>query len=298
MSMFPEAVIIREVGPRDGLQNESKILPTEDKVAWIDLLSGAGLSYIEVSSFVNPRWIPPLADASEVFRNIRRVNEITYAALVPNSSGLERALAADVDEVVLFLSASESHNRKNLNRSIVESLHDCREVSHHALAAGLPVRAYISTTFGCPYEGRVPVDISLSIAETLLEAGIYEISFADTIGVANPLQVSQFLDRALDVVGQDSMALHFHDTRGTGLANVLTGLEYGVFKFDSAVGGLGGCPYAPGAAGNIATEDLLYMLHGMDIHTGINYDRLMDSAVFIRDQYNERHLPSHALQAT
>ena len=298
MSVIPERVFIREVGPRDGLQNESKILSTDDKVVWIDQLSETGLDYIEVSSFVSSKWIPPLADALQVFRKIRRVKGVTYAALVPNVKGLEQAFKADVDEVVIFLSASESHNHKNLNRSIKDSLNNCRDVCQRALSEGLSVRAYISTVFGCPYEGHIPFDKTMGIAQILLEGGVHEIAFADTIGVSTPRQVSKFLDLALKLVNSDRVSLHFHDTRGTGLANVLTGLEYGVFKFDSAIGGLGGCPYAPGAAGNITTEDLIYMLKGMDIRTDIDYEPLMESAMFIRDRFAERQLPSHALQST
>lgn len=296
MSKWPEHVTIKEVGPRDGLQNEPVSIATEDKIAWINQLSKTGLTYIEITSFVHPKWIPQLADAFDVATGIERVPGVTYAALVPNQKGLEKALAAQIDEVSVFMSASETHNRKNINKSINDTFPVLAEVVHEAKSAKKTVRGYVSTVFGCPYEGAVSVDQVISISEKLFEMDIDELSLGDTIGVANPRQVEKVLDSLLKRFPKEKLAMHFHDTRGTALANVLISLEMGITTFDSSLGGLGGCPYAPGASGNVATDDLLYMLCGMNISTGVDLERLTEAALFIQNKIG-RTLNSHHLQA-
>lgn len=265
---WPASVTIKEVGPRDGLQNEKVFVPTEDKIAWINQLSGTGLNSIEITSFVNPKWIPALADAAEVAAGIERISGIVYSALVPNRQGLERALEADVDEAAVFMSVSETHNHRNINKSIYATFPILREVAHEALAAGKSVRGYVSTVFGCPYEGPVSIDEVIRVAETLFDMGIGELSLGDTIGIANPKQVQEVLDILLKRFDAKKLALHFHDTRGTALANILVSMDMGITTFDASVGGLGGCPYAPGASGNVASEDLLYMLEAMGFTRG------------------------------
>jgi len=291
-----EAVRIVEVGPRDGLQNEAAFVPTEDKVALIEHLQEAGLAYLEVSSFVHPRWIPQLADADEVFRRLKRREGVTYAALVPNARGLQRALAAGVTEIAVFLSASETHNQKNINKTIDETFPVLDEVVREATAAGLSVRGYVSTAFGCPYEGEVPLGRVLRVTERLLAMGVREVSIGDTIGIATPKQVRERFAELVRCFGAERLAGHFHDTRGTGLANVCAALEVGIRTFDSSVGGLGGCPYAPGASGNVATEELVYLLHGMGYETGIDLDRLVAAGRFIQERLG-RKLPSRVLAA-
>ncbi len=293
---WPTNVSIKEVGPRDGLQNEKVFIPTEDKIAWINHLSQTGLSYIEITSFVNPKWIPGLSDAFSVAKGIEKAPGVTYAALVPNRQGLEQALEANVDETAVFMSASETHNLKNINKTINDTFPILREVIQNSLAAGKTVRAYISTVFGCPYEGKVETDKVIHIADRLFETGISELSLGDTIGVANPKQVQSVLEILLKRYPADKIALHFHDTRGTALANILASLDMGITTFDTSIGGLGGCPYAPGASGNVATEDVLYMLHQMGISTGINQEEILSAARFIQDRVG-RVLPSHSLQA-
>jgi hydroxymethylglutaryl-CoA lyase len=295
MSKWPKQVTIKEVGPRDGLQNEKAFIETKDKIAWINQLSQTGLTYIEITSFVNPKWIPQLADAAEVAAKIKKVQGVTYAALVPNLKGLEGALAADVDEVSIFMSASETHNRKNINKSIAETFPVLQEVVIQAKKAGKTVRGYISTVFGCPYEGSIDVEQVIKVADKLFEMGIDELSLGDTIGVANPRQVQEVLEEILKRFPKEKLAMHFHNTRGTALANVLASLEMGITTFDSALGGLGGCPYAPGASGNLATDDLLYMLDGMGIATGIQMEQLVEAALFIQEKLG-RKLNSHYLQ--
>jgi hydroxymethylglutaryl-CoA lyase len=272
---LPARVTVYEVGPRDGLQNEPRPVPTADKVELIDALSATGLVHLEITSFVNPRWIPQLADAVEVGRQIERRPGVRYSCLVPNRQGLDRALAAGMTEVAVFLSASETHNRKNVNKSIADTLAAFEEVIPPALAAGVKVRAYVSTVFGCPYEGQVEPRAVVDLVSELRSRGVYQISLGDTIGVGTPRQVASVLSQVLAVAPADELALHFHDTRGTALANVVVGLDLGITTIDSAVGGLGGCPYAPGAAGNLATEDLVYMLHGMGVETGVDLERLV-----------------------
>lgn len=293
---WPKAVVVKEVGPRDGLQNEKGFISTEDKIAWINMLSNTGLRHIEISSFVNPKWIPALADAFEVAKGITRVPGVTYSALVPNEKGLARALAAGVDETAVFISASETHNQKNINKSIAETFPVLREVVEQSLAADKSVRGYVSTVFGCPYEGQISIDAVIRVAEALLEMGIDELSLGDTIGVAAPKQVYEVLSALLKKFPADRLAMHFHDTRGTAMANVLMSLDMGITTFDGALGGLGGCPYAPGASGNLATDDLLYMLANMGIDSGIDREKLLQAALFIQDKIG-RPLPSHNLQA-
>ncbi|MBA2870475.1 hydroxymethylglutaryl-CoA lyase [Anoxybacillus calidus] len=295
MSKWPKQVTIKEVGPRDGLQNEKAFIETKDKIAWINQLSQTGLTYIEITSFVHPKWIPQLADAAEVAAKIKKVQGVTYAALVPNLKGLEGALAANVDEVSVFMSASETHNRKNINKSIAETFPVLQEVVIQAKKAGKTVRGYISTVFGCPYEGSIDVEQAIKVADKLFEMGIDELSLGDTIGVANPRQVQEVLEEFFKRFPKEKLAMHFHNTRGTALANVLASLEMGITTFDSALGGLGGCPYAPGASGNLATDDLLYMLDGMGIETGVQMEQLAKSAFFIQEKIG-RKLNSHYLQ--
>jgi hydroxymethylglutaryl-CoA lyase len=293
---YPSRVTVYEVGPRDGLQNESRPIATVDKVAFIDALSATGLSQIEITSFVNPKWIPQLADAAEVAQRIERRPGVNYSCLVPNRRGLDSALAAGMKEVAVFLSASETHNKKNVNKTIAETLTAFEDVIQPAKQAGARVRAYVSTVFGCPYEGEVdPAKVVALVAE-LRARGVYQISLGDTIGVATPIQVKRVLGRVLEVCPREEIALHFHDTRGTALANVLVGLGMGIATIDSAVGGLGGCPYAPGAAGNLSTEDLVYMLHGMGIETGIDLDRLVAASAKIAALVGHE-LPSKYLKA-
>ncbi|WP_227935939.1 hydroxymethylglutaryl-CoA lyase [Alkalihalobacillus deserti] len=292
---FPIQATIKEVGPRDGLQNEQCFISTEDKISWINQLSKTGLNYIEISSFVNPKWIPVLSDALEVANGINRNDGVTYSALVPNQKGLVRALEAKVDEVSVFMSASETHNKKNINKTIEETLPVLRNVIEEAIKSGKTTRGYISTVFGCPYEKVVDVKNVVRIAETLFEMGIDELSLGDTIGVANPIQVQAVLTVLLKRFPANKLAMHFHDTRGTALANVVASLDMGISTFDSSIGGLGGCPYAPGASGNLATDDLLYMLDGMGIQTGVNQDRILLAAKFIEEKIG-RPLTSHNLQ--
>ncbi|MGZ4122265.1 MAG: hydroxymethylglutaryl-CoA lyase [Tumebacillaceae bacterium] len=296
MFKWPTSVTIKEVGPRDGLQNEATVIKTEDKIEWINRLSQTGLKHIEITSFVNPKWIPPLADALEVASGITRVPGVTYSALTPNMRGLEGALKANLDEVAVFMSATEMHNKKNINKSIDETFPVLKEVVDEALKAGKIVRGYLSTVFGCPYEGKTDAHKAYYVAEKLLEMGIHELSIGDTIGVANPRQVQEVLEVFLKTIPADKMAMHFHDTRGTAMANVLASLEMGITTFDGALGGLGGCPYAPGASGNLATDDLLYMLHGMGIATGVDEQKMIEAAQYIGQRIG-RPLPSHALQA-
>ena len=263
---------VYEVGPRDGLQNEAALVPAADKIAFVDRLTRAGLPVIEVSAFVSPKWVPQMADAAEVFAGITRRPGTRYAALVPNLKGLERAMAANVNIVGVFAAASETFSRRNINQSIDESLANYAGVAAAALAAGFRVRGYLSTAFGCPFEGAVPVDRVITLTKRLLDLGIYEVAVSDTIGVAHPGQVRHVLTALTQAIPARQIALHFHDTRGTALANVLAALDFGITTFDASGGGLGGCPYAPGASGNLATEDLLYLLHGLGHDTGGNLD--------------------------
>jgi len=289
-------VRILEVGPRDGLQNEPETVPTATKVAFVDALAGSGLTRIEVSAFVSPRWVPQMADASEVFAGIRRRPGTTYSALVPNLRGLDRAVAAGADEVAVFAAASEQFSRRNINQTIEDSLATYAEVAAAARDRRLRVRAYLSTAFGCPYEGAVDPRRVVALAGRLLELGAYEVAISDTIGVAHPGQVRALLPRLLDTLPVESIALHFHDTRGTALANVLAALDLGVRAFDASAGGLGGCPFAPGATGNLATEDLIYMLDGLGLETGVDLKALLRTSIQMEAALG-RPLPSRVLRA-
>jgi len=291
---WPQTVTIKEVGPRDGLQNEKTFISTKDKVKWIDHLSRTGLSYIEVTSFVHPEWIPALADSEQVAKNITREKGVTYAALVPNQKGLEKAIESNIDEVSVFLSVSETHNRKNINKSIHDTLPILKSVIDDAKCSGKSVRGYLSTVFGCPYEGDISYRDVLKLCDELFDMGVNELSLGDTIGVATPKQVDDLLTLLLKSFSAEQFAMHFHNTRGTALANVTASLEAGITIFDSSLGGLGGCPYAPGASGNVATDDLLYMLHKMDIHTGVDLKELHKAAVYIQERIG-RSLSSHSL---
>lgn len=271
---LPNRVSVYEVSPRDGLQNESAQVATHAKVRLIEALVDAGISRIEVGSFVAPKWVPQMVDADEVCRMIGRRPGVTYAGLCPNARGLERALAAKVDEIAVFVSASETHNRKNVNKTIGQTLKAFEPVIGPAVEAGLKVRAYVSTMWGCPYEGDVDPKRGLELAQHLLGEGCYQVSLGDTIGVGTPTQTEKILDLFAAELAVEQIALHLHDTRGTALANVLVGLQAGITAFDASVAGLGGCPYAPGAAGNLATEDLVYTLDGMGIETGIDLEKL------------------------
>ena len=272
---LPEHVTVYEVGPRDGFQNLARFVPTDSKVAFIDALSAAGLPAIEVTSFVSPQWVPQLADAHDVMQRIRRLPGVRYPVLVPNLTGLERAVETGVQEIAVFTAASETFNRRNINASIAESIDRFRPVAERAQKSGLDMRGYVSTAFGCPYQGAVPAESVVSITGQLLEMGCTEVSIGDTIGVADPAQVRDVVGRLNDAYGLDGIALHLHDTYGRGLANVVAGLEAGVRTFDAAAGGLGGCPYAKGATGNLSTEDLVAMLHHMGIETGVDLQALV-----------------------
>ncbi len=279
---FPQQVRIVEVGPRDGLQNESKILPSSTKIELISRLVNCGISHIEAGSFVNPQRIPQLADSDAVFAGIAKAKSLTYSALVPNVQGMERAIASGVDEIAIFAAASESFSQNNINCSIAESLKRFEPVMDLARQLQIPVRGYLSCVLGCPFEGDVTSDQVLKLAHELLQLGCYELSFGDTIGVGTPLKAKRLVSAMLaGGVPVESIALHFHNTYGQALANIYACLELGVSIFDSAVAGLGGCPYAKIASGNVATEDLLYMLDGMQIETGIDLPKLIETSHWI-----------------
>lgn len=277
-----EFVTVYEVGPRDGLQNEKEIIPVEDKIALVDRLSEAGFRKIEVTSFVSPKWVPQLADAAEVLAGISRRPGVVYSALTPNLKGLEAALAAKVDEVAIFASASETFSRKNINCSIAESFERFAPVTEAAKAAGVPVRGYVSCVVACPYEGPVAPDAVRMVAERLIDLGCHEISLGDTIGAGTPETVGAMLEEVLRSVPARRLAGHFHDTGNRALANVEIALDYGLRTFDSAVGGLGGCPYAPGAKGNVATGPLVELLEGCGFETGIDPEKLKCAEAFIK----------------
>lgn len=277
--MLPRAVHLTDVGPRDGLQNEGVPVSTEAKVAFVRALVAAGVREVEVSSFVRPDRVPQLADAAEVFAALGPAPAgVVYAALVPNERGLDRALAAGVGKVSVFTAATETFNRRNVNASVAESLARFAPVVARARAAGLPVRGYVSTAFGCPYEGPTPPAQAVDVSRRLLDLGCDEVDLGDTIGVATPPDVAAVLEPLLAHVPVERVVLHFHDTRGTALVNVLEGMRFGVASFDASAGGLGGCPYAPGASGNLATEDLVYLLDGLGIEAGVRLEALRDAA--------------------
>jgi hydroxymethylglutaryl-CoA lyase len=298
LERVPDEVSVYEVSLRDGLQNEAVPIPLDGKKELLGALLRAGLRRLELTSFVSPRWVPQLADAEEFIRAVAPAPaDVTWSALVPNATGLERALrVGGLGEIAVFLSASETHNRKNTNKSVGQSLDTFSEVVPPALAAGLRVRAYVSTVWGCPYEGDVPLDASLAIARRLVELGVYQVSLGDTIGVGTPRQTERIVSTFFAEFPAEKIALHFHDTRGTALANALVGLELGCRNFDASIAGLGGCPYAPGAAGNLATEDLVYMLDGMGVRTGIELDRLIEAGR-VAESVVGRKLPGKVHQA-
>jgi hydroxymethylglutaryl-CoA lyase len=298
MPLLPQAVKVREVGPRDGFQNEPEVLPTAAKIRLIELLGATGLRRIEVTSFVRPDVIPQLADAEEVLDAVRLPAEVAVSVLIPNERGLERALAhrERFQEINGFLSASETHNRKNVGRSVAESLSGLGRVFARARAEGLRCEGVISTSFGCPYEGHVPVERVIEIARELVHLGAQEVGFGDTTGMANPVQVREFFGRALSELGGVELTAHFHNTRGQGLANALAALEAGVESFESSFGELGGCPVPAGATGNIATEDLVSMLHEMGIETGVDLGALLEASRAAQTALG-RALSSHLLTA-
>lgn len=291
-----DRVSIYEVSPRDGLQNEAALIPIEGKRRMIEALVASGLTRVEITSFVSPKWVPQLADAEELASTMKPPPGVTYTALCPNARGLDRALACGIQEIAVFLSASETHNKMNVNKTVADTLTVFEEIVPPARAAGVAVRGYVSTVWGCPYEGPIDPGKSLRIAQRLLELGCYQVSLGDTIGVGTPRQTRDIVRCFLDEMPPSSFALHMHDTRGTALANVLVGLEMGVRDFDASVGGVGGCPYAPGASGNLATEDLVFMLQGMGVETGVDLDKLL-AAGHVAEQVIGRPLPGKVHRA-
>jgi len=289
-------VKIVEVGPRDGLQNIKEIISTENKVAYVQMLVEAGCRHIEVASFVHPRWVPQLADSAELYDNIAKKQGICYSALVPNAKGMERAIEAGVQEVAVFISASETFSLKNTNAPVAEILQQLRQVMDMARQSNIPVRGYVTTSFGCPFEGTVSAQKVVDLTGRLFDLGVYAVSLGDTIGVAVPTDVEWVLEAVLPRFNAERIGLHMHDTRGTALANVLKGLELGMTTFDTSAGGLGGCPFAPGAAGNLATEDLVYALDRMGIETKIDLGKLTQASRFM-EQVLGYPLPSKCLQA-
>lgn len=294
---LPAEVTIYEVGPRDGLQNEARNVPTPDKIRFIDSLVASGIRSIEITSFVSPKWIPQLADAAEVARGVQRPPGVLMSALVPNRRGLDTALASGMKVVAVFLSASETHNKKNVNKTIAETLAAFDEVVPAARAANVQVRAYVSTVFGCPYEGDVDPQAAVDLVGKLRDMGVYQVSLGDTIGVANPMQTEDVLGRVLAKHPADAIAVHFHDTQGTALANCLVSMQMGITTIDASAGGLGGCPYAPGASGNLATEDVVAMLHSMGVKTGIDLDKLTEASrtasTFVGHELPSKYLKAH-----
>ena len=279
--MIPEKIQIVEVGPRDGLQNEKEWVPTETKISLIEKLADAGLTKIEATSFVSPKWVPQLKDAHEVFTGIKQISGVSYPVLTPNMKGFERALEADAKEIAVFSAASEAFSQKNTNCSIEESINRFRPVLEEAQKNNIQVRGYISCVLGCPYQGHVPVEDVINLAAKMIEMGCFQISLGDTIGAGTPVQAKSMVQKVAEKVPVSKLALHFHDTRGQALANIYACLELGITVIDASVAGLGGCPYAKGATGNVATEDVVFMLHGMDIETGIDLNKLIETGRFI-----------------
>ncbi len=293
---YPKSVRMVEVGPRDGLQNEAKTVPTAIKVQLIESLADAGLTAIEAGAFVSPKWVPQMADTAAVLAAIRRRPGIRYPVLVPNMKGFEAAVASGCDEIAIFGAASETFSQKNINCSIAESLERFAPVAAAAAKAGMRVRGYISCVLGCPYEGDIPPAAVATVAAKLLAMGCYEISLGDTIGVGTPAKAVAMIEAVAKVVPREQLAVHFHDTYGQALANILACLQHGISVVDSSVAGLGGCPYARGASGNVASEDVLYLLNGLGISTGVNLDKLADSGGVICD-YLGRSPASKVAQA-
>jgi len=295
--MYPERATIVEVGPRDGLQSEETVLPTDAKVELIDLLSASGLTQIEVTAFVNPKRIPQLADAEEVCARITRAPGVTYSALVPNVKGYARAIGAGLREIAVFTAATDSYNQRNIGTTIEGAFERYRDVLEHAAVDGVRARGYVSVAFGCPYEGSVPVERVVEVSRRLLDMGCFQVSLGDTTGLGNPVSVAATVGSMREAgVGPERIALHLHDTHGTGLANALAGLQAGVTTFDSSLGGLGGSPFAEGAAGNLATEELVYMLDAMGVATGVNLDALVSAAERVARALG-KELPSRYLTA-
>lgn len=295
MSGWPQQVSLREVGPRDGLQNEAPV-PTDAKVRLLDMLAGTGLRRIEAVSFVHPRAIPQMADADDVWARARKDPSIRYSALVPNLRGAERALAAGFRELEMVVSASDTHNRRNVNRSTQESLEDVAAVAARVHEAGAGLEVVVATSFGCPYEGEVPTRRVLDVVGRALAAGADRIAFGDTTGVGTPSRVAALVDGYLGEHPEVPFLLHFHNTRGTALANLLTAMEHGATEFDASVGGLGGCPYAPGASGNVATEEVVHMLEDMGVATGVDLEALLEVAAYAQEVVGHE-LPSAVLKA-
>ena len=280
---MPSKARLYEVGPRDGLQNEQKIIPTEVKVALIERLAEAGLTKIEATSFVSPKWVPQMADNSQVMTDISRKSGVDYPVLTPNLKGFEGAVAVGATEVAIFGAASESFSQKNINCSVQESLDRFQPVMERAAQNNIAVRGYVSCVVGCPYEGRIEPEVVAEVAQKMLNMGCYESSIGDTIGVGTPKDIRDMLSAVMDQVPVEKLALHCHDTYGQALANILAGLEMGISVIDSSVAGLGGCPYAAGASGNVATEDVLYMLNGLGVETGVDIAKIIDAAWYISD---------------
>jgi hydroxymethylglutaryl-CoA lyase len=294
---LPTQVSIVEVGPRDGLQNEAVHLAAADKVHLIESLAASGLKRLEVASFVSPKWIPQMADSADVARTVaKNADGLRLSCLVPNDKGYEAALGAGMKEIALFMSATESHNKKNINKSTQEAVDTLAALASRARADGLFIRCYLSVVFVCPYEGKTDPARVEELVKQLVAIGIDELSLGDTIGGASPVSVWEMVERVERSVAKEKLALHFHDTRGTALANVLAGLESGITIFDSSIGGMGGCPYAPGAAGNLATEDLVYMLNGMGIDSGVDLDKLVDAGALAQELVQHK-LTGRYLQA-
>nr|XP_032645452.1 hydroxymethylglutaryl-CoA lyase, mitochondrial [Chelonoidis abingdonii] len=285
---LPKQVKIVEVGPRDGLQNEKNIVPTQVKISFINMLSETGLPVIEATSFVSPKWVPQMADHTEVLQGIQKFPGVSYPVLTPNLKGFQAAVAAGAKEVSIFGAASELFTKKNINCSIEESLQRFSEVMHAAGEASIPVRGYVSCVLGCPYEGKIAPAKVAEVSKKMYSMGCYEISLGDTIGVGTPGSMKEMLSAVMKEVPVRALAVHCHDTYGQALANTLVALQMGVSVVDSSVAGLGGCPYAQGASGNVATEDLVYMLHGLGIHTGVDLQKLMEAGVFICKALNRR----------
>lgn len=285
---LPSKVSLVEVGPRDGLQNEKAIISSADKVRLVDLLSKSGLKRIETGSFVSPKWVPQMATSNEVFRAIKRKKQVIYSALTPNIKGLEAAISANANEVAIFGAASESFSQKNINCSISQSLVRFEPVIAAAKKQGIRVRGYVSCVLGCPYEGQISVEAVAKVAKALYDMGCYEISLGDTIGTGTPKSTHRMVEAVMLDIPKSALAVHFHDTYGQALVNIHTALQLGVATVDSAVAGLGGCPYAQGASGNVATEDVLYMLNGLGINTGVNMDALLAATMHISTVLNRK----------
>jgi len=292
-----DSVLIYEVGPRDGLQNEPDTVPTSAKAELVARLAGAALRRIEITSFVSPKWIPQLADADELARRVPRRPDVIYSALVPNEAGYRRFREAGLPVAAFFVSASETHNRKNVNRGIAEHLEGFRPVAERARADGVALRAYVSTVCGCPYEGAVPARAVVELVGRLDALGVGEISLGDTIGVGHPRQVRELMAAVAEVVALERVALHLHDTYGRALANLETGFEAGVRTFDASLGGLGGCPYAPGASGNVATEDVVDLFERSGVATGVDLDALVDTSAWLEREVLRRPLPGRVYRA-